>query len=667
MQHREKVFVFVVCGAQEHIDTLHYSLAALAARTRRPVWVVTDSSRNEVPVSHPHIIDIRTPEHYDHHQASIYLKTGLHRFLPAGPLYCYLDTDVVAVRDGVDEIFDQYVSPITFAPDHCVADQFSPSAVRCGCAEKFNAWEKELKELFLVYKDLIRQPEDAEKKERLLKYLEEARKDKLKYAVLSLRFNAARKIFKLDQDTFLNKKEHYWHDRTGAPILYENPVLSSVEMIERTTPYRCEADRGGIWTRDGLDVFDARCTHLIEAIRQVFNIEVSDPQWQHWNGGVFLFDDTSRDFLKSWHDKTMKIFDLPGWKTRDQGTLIATAWEYGLQHHPMLSRRYNLIADYMHRNIDHLGDLVFRLKKEQAEIRPVLAHIYHHWADKRWDVWQAVERATAIEVDPDSQTINGLWIGSTLSALELLTIRSFLSFGYRYKLWLYDPLQTPLPDGVIIGDANEIIPRERVFSYRHKNAYGHGQGSYAGFSDIFRYKLLYDKGGWWADMDVTCLRPLDFPQAYFFRDHHDLKVVGNVMKCPRHSELMLRCYEEAIEQVTEHNTDWHKPINILNDNITRLDLDKYIVRGVSNQDRWDSTSRYIWTDAELPPQWYFIHWQNEEWRTQNVSRSTFYYRSALGRLLRSYQLAAVPQSRAAELLNTARHSQLLRRFTIFNR
>lgn len=667
MQYKEKVFVFVVCGAQEHIDTLHYSLAALSKVTKYPIWVVTDSSRNEMPVVHTHVLDVRTPERYDHHQASIFLKTGLHNYLPSGNLYCYLDTDVVAVRKGVEKIFDQYISPVTFAPDHCVADQFSPSAVRCGCSEKFNAWEKELKELFIKYKDLIRTPENEEKKARLLHYLEEAKKDKLGYKILSLRFNAARKIFRLDDDTFLNKEEHYWHDKNGAPILYENPVQSSVEMIESTTPYRCESDRGGIWTREGLNVFDARCTHLMEGIQEVFGVEVKDAQWQHWNGGVFLFDDNSHRFLQSWHDKTLKIFDLPGWKTRDQGTLIATAWEYGLQNQPLLSRRFNLIADYMHRNIEHKGDLVFELKREQQEIRPVFAHIYHHWADKKWDVWQAVECATGIEIDSDSQTINGLWIGTSLSALELLTIRSFLSFGYRYRLWLYDRLDTPLPDGVIVADANEIIPRERVFSYRHKNAYGHGKGSYAGFSDIFRYKLLYEKGGWWVDMDVTCLRPLDFSQVYFFREHHDLKVVGNVMKCPRHSELMRLCYERATVEVTEHNTDWHKPINILNEGMNELGLDKYIVRGVSNQDRWDVTSRYIWTDAELPPQWYFIHWQNEEWRTQKVSRTSFYYRSALACLLRSYHLAEIPASRMAEVVNAARHSSFLRRFSIFNK
>ncbi len=665
MQAGERIFVFVVCGAQEHIDALHYSLAAMMARTTLPIWVVTDSTRNDIPVKHPDIIDIRTPEAYDHHQASIYLKTGLYKFLPRGNLYCYLDTDVVAVRNGIDQVFDQYHPPVTFAPDHCVADQFSPSAVRCGCAGKFDEWERELKALFAKYKDLARQPEDLEKKERLLQYLYEAKKNRLGYALLSLRFNAARKIFRLDSDTFLNKEEHYWHDKNGAPILYENPVQNSVDLIESATPYRHDTV-SGIWSREGQNVFDARCTHLMDEIKNVFDVTVANPQWQHWNGGVFLFDDRAHGFLTSWHEKTLKIFNLPGWKTRDQGTLIATVWETGLLDHPVLDRRFNLIADYMHRNIEHKGDLVFELKKEQIEVRPVLAHIYHHWADKKWNVWQAVEQATGIEIDPDSQMINALWIGKRLSRLELLTIRSFLSFGYSFRLWLYEELETKLPEGVLIGNANDIIPRDRVFSYRNKNAYGHGKGSYAGFSDIFRYKLLYEKGGWWVDMDVTCLRPLDFTQAYFFRSHHELKVVGNVMKCPRHSDLMRRCYEEASEKVTEHNTDWHKPVNILNQNIDRLDLGKYIVYDVSNQDRWEETSRYIWTDADIPAHWYFIHWQNEEWRTQKVSRSGFYYRSVLARLLRHYQMAEVPESRAEQILNTWRHSRFIRRFTIFN-
>jgi len=63
-------FVFVVCGAREHIDTLHFSIRALKKFSRNDIILVTDSSRNEVPVVHDEIININTPEHFSHHKAS---------------------------------------------------------------------------------------------------------------------------------------------------------------------------------------------------------------------------------------------------------------------------------------------------------------------------------------------------------------------------------------------------------------------------------------------------------------------------------------------------------------------------------------------------------------------------------------------------------------------
>jgi hypothetical protein len=105
----------------------------------------------------------------------------------------------------------------------------------------------------------------------------------------------------------------------------------------------------------------------------------------------------------------------------------------------------------------------------------------------------------------DNKIVHGLWVGSELSALELLSIKSFLFHGHEFHLWLYESIQTPLPDGVIVQDANKILAKKHVFRYKNKSNFGHGKGSLAGFSDIFRYKLLYDKGGWWADMDITCL------------------------------------------------------------------------------------------------------------------------------------------------------------------
>src|ERR1051325_4586776 len=161
------VFVFVVCGNSEHLDTLHYSMQALKRYSRNIIMVVSDSSRNEYPIAYENQVDITTPGNLDHHQASIYLKTALHWHLPAGNNYCYLDTDVVAVDDKVDLVFNHFAAPITFAKDHCVLDQFSPSAMKCDCAKEFAEWEKQMKQLLARHKNVVRIPENAEKKRHL--------------------------------------------------------------------------------------------------------------------------------------------------------------------------------------------------------------------------------------------------------------------------------------------------------------------------------------------------------------------------------------------------------------------------------------------------------------------------------------------------------------------
>jgi len=87
------------------------------------------------------------------------------------------------------------------------------------------------------------------------------------------------------------------------------------------------------------------CDHLREAIRRKFGIEVLEPNWQHWNGGVYVFDSESIDFLDTWHAYTRLIFCDSAWTTRDQGTLIASAWRHGLENQAPLPRAYNYIVD----------------------------------------------------------------------------------------------------------------------------------------------------------------------------------------------------------------------------------------------------------------------------------------------------------------------------------
>lgn len=133
-------WVFVVCGPELHVLTLATAVRHLRPLTDLEIWVVTDSSRNVRPidvVGVDHVVDVRAPEHFDDHQASIWLKTGVHRHLPAGE-WCYLDSDIIAVRPGMEAVFDEPRGPVAFASDLTISanqvDRFSPWAMTCECS-----------------------------------------------------------------------------------------------------------------------------------------------------------------------------------------------------------------------------------------------------------------------------------------------------------------------------------------------------------------------------------------------------------------------------------------------------------------------------------------------------------------------------------------------------
>jgi len=151
LNKHKKAFVFVVCGTKEHLDTLAFSLKYLKCYSKLPIIVLTDKSRNEVEIAHSNVIHIETPKEFNHHKASIYLKTGIHLFLPKGNHYCYLDTDVVALREDVDLIFNEYIAPITFAPDHCTLETFSPYGVNCPCLKENQLQVDQLHKLLNTY------------------------------------------------------------------------------------------------------------------------------------------------------------------------------------------------------------------------------------------------------------------------------------------------------------------------------------------------------------------------------------------------------------------------------------------------------------------------------------------------------------------------------------
>jgi hypothetical protein len=222
-----------------------------------------------------------------------------------------------------------------------------------------------------------------------------------------------------------------------------------------------------------------------------------------------------------------------------------------------------------------------------------------------------------------NRTVHGLWIGSNLSKLELLTLCSFVDHGHDFNLWTYSDIHCHLPQRARLRDAAEILPADCVFRRSTIDAEcGVGSGSCAGFSDLFRYKLLYEYGGYWVDMDVTCLKPLDFAEPYLFRSHR-LGAVGNVMKCPPGSRLMEITYDRAARDVREDG-DWHFGNRALSETVRELGLSCFIRNDISNADLWNGHVRdFIERDTPIPDNFYVIHWLHECWKTLS-SNGGFY-------------------------------------------
>ena len=219
----------------------------------------------------------------------------------------------------------------------------------------------------------------------------------------------------------------------------------------------------------------------------------------------------------------------------------------------------------------------------------------------------------------NTNPIHTLWIGDCLSAMELLTLQSFLDTGFNVILWTY-ATAINAPSNVEIKDANEIIPKAQIFNYTQANKFGHGKGSFSGFSDIFRYKLLFDKGGIWVDMDITCLQSFSIKAPYFFRFHHHIGLVGNVLKAPKGSPLMEWCFKKAIEVVHADSTNWLLPIEILRAGVEQFQLTQYI-QDISNPDSFPLVRELYIHHKTNTANWKVIHWMNEEFRRMQLDKN----------------------------------------------
>lgn len=142
---------------------------------------------------------------------------------------------------------------------------------------------------------------------------------------------------------------------------------------------------------------------------------------------------------------------------------------------------------------------------------------------------------------PAQHLFQSFWYGGALSPYELFCLKSFIDCGHAFDLYTYDP-NLAVPAGVRVCDASELFSRDEVFVYQ---AEGFGKGSPSAFSNLFRSKLMVEKGGWWADTDVVCLTGrIPVVTEFFARQDADFVAWGIMYFEPRHP-VMVQCLDQG--------------------------------------------------------------------------------------------------------------------------
>ncbi|RZK39273.1 MAG: hypothetical protein EOO90_19345 [Pedobacter sp.] len=148
-----------------------------------------------------------------------------------------------------------------------------------------------------------------------------------------------------------------------------------------------------------------------------------------------------------------------------------------------------------------------------------------------------------MENDSINLPVQSLWIGSQLSNVERLCIQSFLDCGHAFHLYTYEKINNA-PIGTTILDARSILPEEKIFRYKK----GWAKDSVSGFADIFRLEMIKKNGGWWVDMDIICLKKLDFKDDLVFCSSFEPEygsLVNNcIFKAPKDSFFLNYCLQE---------------------------------------------------------------------------------------------------------------------------
>ena len=221
-----------------------------------------------------------------------------------------------------------------------------------------------------------------------------------------------------------------------------------------------------------------------------------------------------------------------------------------------------------------------------------------------------------------------LWIGSELSVMEQLSIRSFLANGHEFHLYAYQDIKG-IPPGTTVRSGEEILPADQIFCYQR----GYGKGSYAAFSNGFRYKLLLERGGWWTDLDSVCMQPIALAGEHILARERSRSggslVACGMMKAPPGSPLMRYCWE-ASRKVDRAELLWGQiGPRLMTEAVDRM---SGLARILEPQAFYPIDFWRVWrliSTRQIPIDCYAIHLWHSCWQREHLDRNARYAHSCV--------------------------------------
>jgi hypothetical protein len=219
------------------------------------------------------------------------------------------------------------------------------------------------------------------------------------------------------------------------------------------------------------------------------------------------------------------------------------------------------------------------------------------------------------------------WAYGNVGAAFEKCIMSFANRGFECSVWTYGNI-SDLPSE-LVKDAREIIPESSIFLNR--------QGSYAGFSDLFRYEVLSKIGGLYSDTDVVCLtRPDDLPLSPFLvteKNGNAVQINGNVVFNPVPEEGNLISLAQAYaEKFPKDKISWAEIGPWLLTGLVTMNPNHgftIYAPEFANPIGWQESPGRFLSECEIPVGAKFVHLYNETWRRCNMDISAKYPESFL--------------------------------------